>query len=63
MRLQDNGSVFLTRPTLRHHLADQSELQRRVGDVSGWLGKGDLTIRIHDRYSLADAARAQTDLQ
>jgi len=63
MRLQDNGSVFLTRPTLRHDLADQSEMQRRASDVFGWIGKGDLTIRIHDRYSLADAARAQSDLE
>jgi len=28
-----------------------------------WIGKGDMTIRIHDRYFLADAARAQNDLE
>jgi NADPH2:quinone reductase len=63
MRLQDAGSVFLTRPTLMHHVVERAELQRRADDVFGWIAKGDLAIRIHDRYPLADAARAQADLE
>lgn len=63
MRLQDAGSVFLTRPTLFHHIVEQADLQRRADDVFGWITKGDLAIRIHDRYPLADAARAQADLE
>lgn len=61
-RLQAAGSVFLTRPTLRHHIEEKSVLQRRSADLFGWLGDG-LSIRIHDRYPLAEAARAHRDLQ
>ncbi len=62
MRLQHAGSVFLTRPTLFHHIAEPEELQRRAADLFGWIAKGDLTIRVHERYPLADAARAHEDL-
>jgi NADPH2:quinone reductase len=62
MRLQAAGSVYLTRPTLFHYAADREELRRRAEDVFGWIGKGELTIRVHERYPLAEAARAHTDL-
>jgi NADPH2:quinone reductase len=61
-RLQQNGSLFLTRPTLLHFIAEPGELRRRAGDLFGWIADG-LDIRIHDTYPLAEAARAHTDLE
>ncbi len=61
-RLQWSGSVFLTRPTLGHHIVEPSELARRSRDLFNWIEDG-LTIRIHDRYPLADARRAHEDLE
>jgi NADPH2:quinone reductase len=62
-RLQHAGSVFLTRPTLRHHVVERSELERRSADLFGWIADGSLSIRIHDRYPLTQAGRAHEDLQ
>ena len=62
-RLQHAGSIFLTRPTLGHHIAERAELERRAYDVFGWVSGGSLTVRIHDRYPLAEAPRAHEDLQ
>jgi NADPH:quinone reductase len=62
-RLQRAGSVFLTRPTLGHHIVDRADLKRRTDDVFGWITDGKLDIRIHDRYPLDEARRAQEDLQ
>jgi NADPH:quinone reductase len=62
-RLQHAGSVFLTRPTLRHHVVERSELERRSADLFGWIADGSLSIRIHDRYPLTQARRAHEDLQ
>jgi NADPH2:quinone reductase len=61
-RLQHGGSLFLTRPTLIHHIVEPAELRRRSTDVFAWLADG-LSVRVHDRYPLAEAARAQADLQ
>lgn len=63
MRLQQAGSVFLTRPTLAHHIVERAELEQRSRDLFGWIMDGSLAIRIHDRYPLAQARRAHEDLQ
>lgn len=62
-RLNAAGSVFLTRPTLAHHVRDRSELEWRAGDVFKAVADGILDIRIGARYSLQDAAAAHTDLE
>jgi NADPH2:quinone reductase len=61
-RLQASGSVFLTRPTLVHHIVTTQELRRRGADLFGWIQNG-LSIRIHERYPLPEAGRAHTDLE
>ncbi len=61
-RLNRGGSLFLTRPTLLHYIADVDELRWRAGDVFDWIVKGELDVRIDGTYPLADAARAQEDL-
>ena len=61
-RLNTGGSLFLTRPTLVHYIADTAELRWRAGEVFDWIAKGELDVRIGGTYPLADAARAQEDL-
>jgi len=61
-RLNAAGSLFLTRPTLVHYIADTAELRWRAGEVFDWIAKGELDVRIGGTYPLAEAARAQDDL-
>ena len=61
-RLNSGGSLFVTRPTLAHYVADTDELRWRAREVFGWIADGELDVRIGGRYPLADAARAQQDL-
>jgi NADPH2:quinone reductase len=61
-RLNSGGSLFLTRPTLVHYIADTAELRWRAGEVFDWIAKGELDVRIGGTYPLADAGRAQDDL-
>ena len=62
-RLLNEGSFFLTRPTLAHYILDEGELQARADDLFGWIAAGELDVRIHQRYPLRDAAQAHRDLQ
>ena len=61
-RLNSGGSLYVTRPTLVHYMADRAELLWRVGDLFEWIAKGELDVRIGAEYPLADAARAHEDL-
>jgi NADPH:quinone reductase len=61
-RLNSGGSLFATRPTLAHYVADTEELRWRAREVFDWITGGELDVRIGGRYPLADAARAQQDL-
>jgi NADPH2:quinone reductase len=61
-RLNGGGSLFLTRPTLHHYLADRGELLWRAGDLFSWIAAGELDVRVGGEYPLADAARAHEDL-
>jgi NADPH2:quinone reductase len=63
IQLSGKGSLFITRPTLWHYVATREELEWRAGDVLGWAAKGDLKLRTEFLYPLAEAARAQTDLE
>ncbi|WP_377644308.1 quinone oxidoreductase family protein [Oryzobacter terrae] len=62
-RLNQGGSLFLTRPTLGHHLATREELEWRAGEVLGAVADGSLHVAVGGRYPLADAARAYDDLE
>ncbi|MDE3721470.1 quinone oxidoreductase [Nocardiopsis sp. N85] len=61
-RLNGAGSVYLTRPSLAHFVADRRELLWRAGDLFSLVGEGRLDPRIGGRYPLAEAGAAQTDL-
>jgi NADPH2:quinone reductase len=60
--LSAKGSLFLTRPTLFHYIASRAELERRAGDVLGWVADGTLTPRIDREIPLAEAAEAHRAL-
>ena len=61
--LNQRGSLFMTRPSLGHHLASREELLWRIGDVMSLVKSGRLAIHISATYPLADAARAHRDLE
>jgi len=61
--LSANGSIFLTRPTLFHYVANHDELQRRADDLFGWIADGKLDIRIGARFDLAAAPDAHWALE
>ena len=57
-KLNDGGSLFITRPSLVHYTATREELELRAGEVLGAVAKGELDVRIGARFPLADAAEA-----
>lgn len=61
--LNAKGSLFLTRPSLGHHVLTREELLWRAHDVVNWLSQGKLKLRIHRIYPLAEAAQAHRDLE
>ena len=62
MTLAGKGSLFLTRPSLGHYVADRGELLERAGDVLAQVRDGSLDVRIGARYPLEQAAQAHQDL-
>ena len=62
-RLNSAGSLFITRPTLAHYIADRESLELRAGTIFDALAKGTLEQRIGGRYALCDAAKAHADLE
>ena len=62
-RLNAGGSLFVTRPTLVHHTLDPEELAWRSGEVFAGIESGRLSIRVSNRYPLAEAAQSHEDLQ
>jgi NADPH2:quinone reductase len=61
--LNAKGSLFLTRPSLAHHVLTREELLWRAGDILGWIASGALKLRIDRTYPLAEAASAHRDLE
>jgi NADPH2:quinone reductase len=62
-RLNQGGSLFLTRPKLADHVVDRDELLWRAQEVMAAVVDGTLTVAIGGRYPLEDAARAFEDLE
>jgi NADPH2:quinone reductase len=63
IKLSQKGSIFITRPTLAHYTLTRDELEWRASDVLGAIVRGDLKLRIHKVYALAEAAQAHRDLE
>ncbi len=62
-RLNDLGSLFVTRPSLAHYVAERSELEARAGAVLGAVASGELELRIGARFPLERAADAHRALE
>lgn len=61
--LNAKGSLFVTRPTLRDYVAERAEMLWRANEVLGWIGAGQLTVRIDRTFPLAEAAEAHRYLE
>jgi NADPH2:quinone reductase len=61
--LNAKGSLFLTRPTLAHHVLTRDELLWRAGEVLEAVAAGVLALRIHQTYPLAHAGDAHRALE
>jgi NADPH2:quinone reductase len=61
--LNARGSLFVTRPSLNHHIASREELVKRAGDVLGWIRDGKVKLRVEHQYPLAQAAEAHRALE
>jgi NADPH2:quinone reductase len=63
IQLSSKGSLFITRPTLWHYIANRAELEWRAGEILTWAASGQLKLRTEHIYPLADAAQAHIDLE
>jgi NADPH2:quinone reductase len=61
--LAAKGSLYVTRPTLGHHVATREELLARAGEVLGWIRSGELRLRIEHTFPLERAAEAHRTLE
>ncbi|HEX9654222.1 MAG TPA: zinc-binding dehydrogenase, partial [bacterium] len=61
--LNAKGSLFLTRPTLFHYIADRAELTQRANEVFGWIKEGKIKLRIDKTFSLKESAEAHSYLE
>jgi NADPH2:quinone reductase len=61
--LSQKGSIFLTRPTLVHHIATREDLEQRSHDLFEQIAGGKLKLRIGHVYKLSEAAQAHRDLE
>ncbi|MCU1536278.1 MAG: Alcohol dehydrogenase zinc-binding domain protein [Humibacillus sp.] len=62
-RLNAGGSLFVTRPTLTHYMAEREEYEWRSAEVLGAIADGSLALEIGGRYALADVAQAYDALE
>ena len=62
-RLNAAGSLFLTRPTLAHYVAERAEYEWRAGEVLRAVADGSLKVDIGGRYPLVEAASAYEALE
>jgi NADPH2:quinone reductase len=61
--LASKGSLYLTRPTLFHYVADVESLRIRSSIVLGWIASGELRLRIGATFPLGAAADAHRALE
>lgn len=62
-RLNDLGSLFLTRPSLAHYTAQRHELVARASAVLDAIRDRSLAVRIGARFPIAEAADAHRALE
>ena len=61
--LNAKGSLFVTRPSLNHHVTTRQDLVQRAGELLGWIRDGKLALRTEFEFPLKDAAEAHRALE
>jgi NADPH2:quinone reductase len=61
--LSAKRSLFLTCPSLPHYIADRVSLEKRAGDVLGWIASRKLKVSIEFTFPLANVAEAHRSLE
>jgi NADPH:quinone reductase len=61
--LTQKGSLFLTRPSLAHYVADAASFKERATKVLNWVAAGTLKLRIEHVYPRTEIAQAYRDLE
>jgi NADPH2:quinone reductase len=61
--LAAKGSLYLTRQTLFTHIATRETAQQMADELFEVVTRGDVRIRIDQRYPLAEVAQAHRDLE
>ena len=61
--LNAKGSLFVTRPSLNHHIITRAELLARSNELLGWIRDGKLKLRTEFEFPLKDAADAHRALE
>jgi NADPH2:quinone reductase len=61
--LNAKGSLFLTRPSLNHHIITRAELLQRSEELLGWIRDGKIKLRTEFEFPLKDASAAHRALE
>jgi NADPH2:quinone reductase len=61
--LSTKGSLFITRPTLKHYTLTRDELLTRAGAVLDAVAAGTLKVRMKHTYPLSEARQAHIELE
>jgi len=56
-------NVKVMRPTLFNYIHTREEYEKWTGELFNFIIKGELNVKIHETYPLAEVARAHTDLE
>lgn len=61
--LSQKGSLYLTRPTLMHHIEDHATYQRMADEFFALVARKAVTVRIGGLYHLGEVKQAHIDLE
>jgi NADPH:quinone reductase len=61
--LSQKGSLYLSRPTLMHHIVDATIYQQNARELFELVDQNILKVFIGETYALKEAAQAQSDLE
>lgn len=61
--LSKKGSLYVTRPTGLHYLAERADFLAGAEALFGAIGNGDIRVAVSQRFALADAAEAHEALE
>ena len=62
-RLSAHGSLYVTRPSLMAYVSTDEALQANAGEVLDMVAAGRVRVPVRQRFALADAAEAHTELE